>query len=74
MLADTKEIAVDLEHHSTRTYLGITCLMQISTRQEDYIIDTLALREVLGDYLRGIFDNPTIVKVFHGSDSDIIWL
>lgn len=24
-----KEIAVDLEHHSYRTFLGITCLMQV---------------------------------------------
>ena len=27
----TSEIAVDLEHHSYRSYLGITCLMQVNT-------------------------------------------
>lgn len=26
----TKEIAVDLEHHSFRSFLGLTCLMQVS--------------------------------------------
>jgi exosome complex exonuclease RRP6 len=26
------EFAVDLEHHSYRTFQGFTCLMQISTR------------------------------------------
>ena len=26
------EFAIDLEHHSYRSYQGITCLMQISTR------------------------------------------
>jgi hypothetical protein len=39
------EFAVDLEHHSYRSYLGFTCLMQISTRDCDYIIDVLVLRE-----------------------------
>ena len=73
-LEKATEIAIDLEHHSVRTYLGITSLMQISTREEDFIVDTLALRETLGDALRGIFDNPNITKVLHGSDSDVMWL
>lgn len=30
-----KEIAIDLEHHDTRSYIGIVCLMQISTRDRD---------------------------------------
>jgi ribonuclease D len=34
-------IAVDLEHHSQRSFLGIVCLMQLSTPNCDYIIDTL---------------------------------
>lgn len=46
-LRKVKEIAVDLEHHSYRTYQGITCLMQISTREKDFIVDTLTLREDL---------------------------
>ena len=73
-LCKATEIAIDLEHHSTRTYLGITCLMQISTREEDFIVDTLALQKQLGDALRGIFDDPRIVKVLHGADRDIEWL
>lgn len=31
-LSEVDEIAIDLEHHNYRTFLGITCLMQISTR------------------------------------------
>ena len=73
-LSQSDEIAVDLEHHSDRTYLGVTCLMQISTRSHDYIVDTLALQKRVGHHLRAIFDNPDIVKVLHGSDSDIEWL
>lgn len=72
-LRNVKEIAVDLEHHSYRTFLGITCLMQISSRTKDYIIDTIALRDELHT-LNDIFTNPSIVKVFHGSDCDVEWL
>lgn len=88
-LRQVSEIAVDLEHHSYRSYYGFVCLMQISTREEDFIIDTLALREELED-LSEIFVDSTIVKVrhfrfhlgfllipfqvFHGADSDIVWL
>lgn len=42
-LSAVTEIAIDLEHHNQRTFLGLTCLMQISTRTEDFIVDTLAL-------------------------------
>lgn len=61
-LRNCKEFAVDLEHHSYRTFMGITCLMQISTRTTDYIIDTLALRDKLY-VLNEVFTKPTIVKV-----------
>ncbi|KAM9474774.1 exosome complex component 10 [Clarias gariepinus] len=72
-LNQTTEFAVDLEHHSYRSFLGITCLMQISTREEDFIIDTLELRSEMY-VLNESFTNPSIVKVFHGADSDIEWL
>lgn len=68
-----KEIAIDLEYHSYRSYQGFTCLMQISTRREDYVIDTLSLRSVCYK-LNNIFCNPSIIKVFHGANQDILWL
>ena len=67
------EIAVDLEHHSKESYLGITCLIQISTRDSDYILDAIKLRSWLNK-LNIIFTNPNILKVFHGADYDINWL
>mmetsp|Transcript_19 Transcript_19/g.59 ORF Transcript_19/g.59 Transcript_19/m.59 type:complete len:896 (+) Transcript_19:246-2933(+) len=67
------EIAIDLEQHSFRSYQGFVCLMQISTRTEDFIIDTLALRREV-PMLLDVFTDPKIVKVMHGSDSDIVWL
>lgn len=72
-LRDCSEIAVDLEHHDYRTYYGLVCLMQISNRNQDWIIDTLALRDDLS-ILNEIFTNPNIIKVFHGAFMDIIWL
>ncbi|KAK7202924.1 ribonuclease H-like domain-containing protein [Myxozyma melibiosi] len=66
-------IAVDLEHHDARSYIGIVCLMQISTRSNDFLIDTLKLRSEL-QILNKVFTDPKIVKVFHGSSMDVIWL
>ena len=63
-LRRAKEIAMDLEYHSTRSYYGFTALMQISTREKDYIVDTLKLRgELQEDKLGGVMADPSIVKV-----------
>jgi ribonuclease D len=72
-LKQVKEIAVDVEHHSYRSFLGFTCLIQISTRKEDFLIDTIELRSELHQ-LNEIFCNPDVVKVFHGADRDVEWL
>ncbi|RLN18231.1 protein RRP6-like 2 [Panicum miliaceum] len=73
-LKSATEFAVDLEHNHYRSFQGLTCLMQISTRTEDFIVDTLKLRKYLGDYLREFFRDPTKRKVMHGAGRDIIWL
>lgn len=72
-LRTVSEIAIDLEHHDYRTFYGLVCLMQISTRDEDWIVDTLVLRDHL-QVLNEVFADPNIVKVFHGAFMDIIWL
>ncbi|XP_052082605.1 exosome component 10-like [Mytilus californianus] len=72
-LKTQEEIAIDLEHHSYRSFQGLTCLMQISTRTNDYIIDTLELRNEL-HLLNVVFTDPCILKVLHGADMDIGWL
>ncbi|XP_019458438.1 PREDICTED: protein RRP6-like 2 isoform X2 [Lupinus angustifolius] len=73
-LHSVNEFAVDLEHNHYRSFQGLTCLMQISTRTEDFIVDTLKLRVHVGPYLRELFKDPTKKKVMHGADSDIVWL
>jgi exosome complex exonuclease RRP6 len=73
-LRQSTEIAIDLEHHDLHSYVGLVCLMQISTRQKDWIIDTLVpWREDL-QILNEVFADPKILKVFQGSTMDMIWL
>lgn len=72
-LENSSEFAVDLEHHSFRSYQGFTCLMQISTRNNDYVIDPFPIWDKIPKLLNA-FTNPNIVKVLHGADSDVLWL
>eukprot|EP01043_Picozoa_sp_COSAG02_P019589 COSAG02_NODE_948_length_15709_cov_67.728700_16_plen_711_part_00 len=67
------EIAIDLEAHNYRSFQGFVCLMQISTRDEDWLVDTIALRSHM-QLLSAVFTDATKVKVLHGADSDIVWL
>ncbi|KAL6575192.1 hypothetical protein OROMI_012477 [Orobanche minor] len=73
-LRNVNEFAVDLEHNQYRSFQGLTCLMQISTRTEDFIIDTLKLRVHIGPHLRDVFKDPSKRKVLHGANHDIMWL
>ena len=73
-LKTVNEIAIDLEHHDQHSYAGIVCLMQISTRDKDWIVDTLKPWRRRLERLNEVFTDPNIVKVFHGSHSDVIWL
>lgn len=88
-LKEAKEIAVDLEHHDARSYVGLVSLMQISTRGRNWIIDTLKPWRQDLQVLNEVFADPKIikvitapllctqlltVKVFHGAYMDIVWL
>lgn len=87
-LRDEDCIAIDVEHHHTRSYRGFVCLIQISSRTQDYMLDPiwngstsdasecnslLEFRQNLSQ-LNEITANPRIVKVLHGADRDIGWL
>lgn len=73
VLSEERFFGVDTEQHSLRSFLGFTALVQISTRKEDYLVDTIALHDFMG-ILRPVFANPSICKVFHGADNDVVWL
>jgi exosome complex exonuclease RRP6 len=73
-LKAAKEIAIDLEHHDQRSYIGIVSLMQISTRDRDWIVDTLKPWRRRLQVLNEVFTDPNIVKILHGAYMDIVWL
>ena len=65
-------IAVDTESNGLHAYQEQVCLLQVSTKGADYLIDPLALDslEPLGE----IFTNPRIEKIFHAAEYDLICL
>lgn len=65
-------IALDTESNSLYAYQGRVCLIQLSTRQRDFIIDPFKIDDLspLGEILR----DPTIEKVFHAAEYDLICL
>eukprot|EP00928_Gymnodinium_smaydae_P022741 TRINITY_DN189_c0_g1_i1.p1 TRINITY_DN189_c0_g1~~TRINITY_DN189_c0_g1_i1.p1 ORF type:complete len:1015 (-),score=199.89 TRINITY_DN189_c0_g1_i1:105-3149(-) len=67
------EIAIDVEHHDFRSYRGFVCLVQISTRQKDFIVDPFDIFEEM-HLLNEVFTDPRIIKVLHGADRDVTWL
>lgn len=80
-LEAVQEVAVDLEHHSYRTFAGLLCLMQISFRNpenkeemQNYLVDVFPLWNDITANLAPMFANPDIIKVMHGADSDVQWL
>jgi len=80
-LEKVREVAIDLEHHSYRSFAGLLCLMQISFRNpenkdemENFLVDVFPLWNNINSHLAPMFANPDIVKVMHGADSDVQWL
>ncbi len=75
MLRDLEQaaaIAIDTESDSLYRYFHKVCLIQISTRAEDYLVDPLLLPD-LAD-LGPLMANPAIEKVFHAAENDILLL
>ena len=58
-------IAVDTEMHP---YHGYLCLIQISTSDKNFIIDTMVLNPKSLQALKQVFENETITKLFCGDD------
>lgn len=71
-LETQKAIAVDTESNSLHAYREQVCLIQISIPGTDYLVDPLNL-DHLGA-LGNILSNPSIVKVLHGAEYDVLCL
>lgn len=62
-------VAMDLEADSLYRYEERICLIQISGRDEDWLIDALAISTL--EPLRALMEDRSVEKVFHGADYDI---
>jgi ribonuclease D len=71
-LAHETILGVDTESNSLFVYQEQVCLIQISTREADYLVDPLRLRDLSA--LGTIFADPRIEKVFHAAEYDIMTL
>src|SRR5512144_106675 len=72
VLGSQRRLAVDTESNSLHAYRERVCLIQFSTPDTDYVLDPLALDDISA--LGPIFASPSIEKIFHASEYDIICL
>src|SRR6478609_6255092 len=63
-------IAVDTESNSLYAYREKVCLIQVSTRNQDWLLDPLELTDL--SPLGPLFADPDIEKVFHAAEYDIM--
>ncbi len=67
-----KLIALDTESNSLHAYRERVCLIQISTRKHDYILDPLRISDL--SPLAPLLADPAIEKVFHAAEYDLMCL
>jgi ribonuclease D len=65
-------IGVDTESDSMYHYKEKVCLVQITDAHGDIIVDPLTIDDM--SPLEPIFADPSVVKIFHGADYDIVSL
>jgi len=63
-------LAIDTESNSLYAYQEQVCLIQISTRRDDYIIDPLCVTDL--QPLASLMADERIEKVFHAAEYDVI--
>jgi ribonuclease D len=71
-LASEPLLAVDTESNSLYAYKERVCLIQLSTRQADYIIDPLSIDDL--QPLAPLLAADHIEKVFHAAEYDVMCL
>ncbi len=71
-LAAQSHVAVDTESNSLHAFREQVCLMQFSSKNADYLVDPLVLKDLSA--LAPIFSNPNIEKIFHAAEYDLVCL
>lgn len=69
-LAKEPLLALDTESNSLYAYREQVCLVQISTRSADYIVDPLTVGDMSA--LAPLMADPAIEKVFHAAEYDLM--
>ena len=67
-LKDEEIIGVDTEFDWRTTYFPKICLLQISTKEDNYILDCISLNNL--EELKGILESKDVLKIFHSVRSD----
>jgi ribonuclease D len=70
--ASEKLIALDTESNSLHAYRERVCLIQVSTRKHDYILDPLRITDM--QPLAPLLADPAVEKVFHAAEYDLMCL
>ncbi len=71
-LSEQTLIGIDTESNSLHAYRERVCLIQISTRTADFIVDPLAVPDLHA--LGPVLADPRIEKVFHAAEYDLMCL
>jgi len=62
-------VALDLEAAGFHRYSDRVCLLQVSTGDQNFVVDTLAVEP--SDVLRGPLESPDVQVLLHGGDYDL---
>ncbi len=74
-IKEEKVLGIDTEFDGDNCEIdGIVCIIQISSMKETYTIDSLKLRNEIIKYIKPIFEDENIIKIFHGCENDLFWL
>lgn len=65
-------VGLDTESNSLFAYQERVCLIQLSTPNQDYLVDTLALPDLSA--MGSLFVSTSIQKVFHAAEYDLVCL
>ncbi|MCH2463186.1 MAG: HRDC domain-containing protein [Gemmatimonadetes bacterium] len=68
-LTGESRMAVDLEAAGFHRYSDRVCLLQVTSGNQNFIVDTLAVDP--SDVLRGPLESPTVTVLLHGGDYDL---
>ena len=70
--AAATRLAIDTESNGFYAYREKVCLLQISTPENDYIVDPIAIKDLSA--LGPLLADPKIEKIFHAGEYDVLCL